>query len=119
MDVINPATEEVLAVCPRASEAQLDAAVAAGKAAFPAWAHTPIAERRAMLLKLADALSARIDEFARLLTLNIAAPQALIAAFDRMLRASKDARVVALTTTAKACIAMPVQKIWMMSKCRK
>lgn len=41
MDVINPATEEVLAVCPRASEAQLDAAVAAGKAAFPAWAHTP------------------------------------------------------------------------------
>ena len=68
MDVINPATEEVLAVCPRASEAQLDAAVAAGKAAFPAWAHTPIAERRAMLLKLADALSARIDEFARLLT---------------------------------------------------
>ena len=68
MDVINPATEEVLAVCSRASEAQLDAAVAAGKAAFPAWAHTPIAERRAMLLKLADALSARIDEFARLLT---------------------------------------------------
>ena len=29
MDVINPATEEVLAVCPRGSEAQLDAAVAA------------------------------------------------------------------------------------------
>ena len=38
-------------------------------------------------------------EFARLLTLNIAAPQALIAAFDRMLRASKDARVVALTSS--------------------
>ena len=38
-------------------------------------------------------------EFARLLTLNIAAPQALIAAFDRMLRASKDARLVALTSS--------------------
>lgn len=38
-------------------------------------------------------------EFARLLTLNIAAPQALIAAFDRMLRASKDARVVAVTSS--------------------
>lgn len=38
-------------------------------------------------------------EFARLLTLNIAAPQALIAAFDQMLRASKDARVVALTSS--------------------
>jgi len=41
-------------------------------------------------------------EFARLLTLNIAAPQALIAAFDPMLRASKDARVVALTTGVAA-----------------
>lgn len=40
-------------------------------------------------------------EFARLLTLNIAAPQALIAAFDRMLRASKDARVVALTSSVE------------------
>lgn len=38
-------------------------------------------------------------EFARLLTLNIAAPQALIAAFDRMLRTSKDARVVAVTSS--------------------
>ncbi|BAV64007.1 oxidoreductase [Sphingobium cloacae] len=41
-------------------------------------------------------------EFARLLTLNIAAPQALIAAFDAMLRASKDARVVALTSSVGA-----------------
>lgn len=38
-------------------------------------------------------------EFARLLTLNIAAPQALIAAFDPMLRKSADARVVALTSS--------------------
>lgn len=41
-------------------------------------------------------------EFARLLTLNIAAPQALIAAFDTMLRASGDARVVALTSSVAA-----------------
>ena len=38
-------------------------------------------------------------EFARLLTLNIAAPQALIAAFDGMLRKSGDARVVAVTSS--------------------
>lgn len=38
-------------------------------------------------------------EFAKQLTLNIAAPQALIAAFDNMLRASSDARVIALTST--------------------
>lgn len=68
MDVINPATEGVLAVCPRASVAQLDAAVAAGKAAFPAWARLSMDERRAMILKLADAIEARGDAFARLLT---------------------------------------------------
>ncbi|OHC91109.1 MAG: oxidoreductase [Sphingomonadales bacterium GWF1_63_6] len=38
-------------------------------------------------------------EFARMLTLNIVAPQALIAAFDGMLRASGDARVVAVTSS--------------------
>jgi len=38
IDVINPATGEVLAVAPRADAAQLDEAVAAAKAAFPAWA---------------------------------------------------------------------------------
>lgn len=38
-------------------------------------------------------------EFARLLTLNIAAQQALIAAFDPMLRKSADARVIAMTST--------------------
>lgn len=68
MDVINPATEEVLATCPRGSQRQLEQAIAAAKAAFPGWARTPVSERKAMLLKLVDALDARADEFARLLT---------------------------------------------------
>ena len=42
MPVLNPATEEVLAQCPRASKDQLDKAVAAAKAAYPAWAATPM-----------------------------------------------------------------------------
>lgn len=41
-------------------------------------------------------------EFARLLTLNIAAPQALIAAFDPMLRQSEDARVIGVTSSVGA-----------------
>lgn len=41
-------------------------------------------------------------EFARQLTLNVSAPQALIAAFDPMLRASEDARVVGITTRVAA-----------------
>ncbi|MDE2562122.1 MAG: aldehyde dehydrogenase family protein [Sphingomonadales bacterium] len=68
MDVINPANEEVLATCPRGSEAQLDAAVDAAKDAFRSWRKVPMAERRAMIVKLADAIDARVDEFARLLT---------------------------------------------------
>lgn len=68
MDVINPATEEVLARAPRASAEQLNEAVAAAKAAFPAWADTPITERRALILKFADNIEAKTDELARLLT---------------------------------------------------
>ena len=66
--VINPATEDVLATAPRADLAQLHQAVAAAKAAFPVWSATPIRVRGALLTKLADAMEARQDELARLLT---------------------------------------------------
>ena len=68
MDVINPATEQRVAVCSRASKAQLDQAVAAAKAAFPAWAATSIDERRKALLAMADAIQGAAPELARLLT---------------------------------------------------
>lgn len=68
MDVINPATEEVLCAAPRASEAQLDQAVAAAKAAFPAWSKTPLDERKAVVNKIADAIEANAEDLARLLT---------------------------------------------------
>jgi acyl-CoA reductase-like NAD-dependent aldehyde dehydrogenase len=68
MDVINPATEEVLARCPRASKAQLDAAVAAAQRAFPAWRDTPIAERKAKLTAIADIIQANAADLARILT---------------------------------------------------
>lgn len=56
----------------------------------------------ATLGSLASVPAIDAKEFARVLTLNIAAPQALIAAFDAMLRASKDARVIALTSSVAA-----------------
>lgn len=68
MDVINPATGQVFASCARADAAQLDAAIAAAKAAFPSWAARRFAERRQLLERYADAIDARKDEFARLLT---------------------------------------------------
>src|SRR5262249_40730614 len=48
--------------------AQLDQAVAAAKAAFPAWSATPLRLRGALLIKLAQALEAQQDDFVRLLT---------------------------------------------------
>ncbi|MBO6677695.1 aldehyde dehydrogenase family protein [Parvibaculum sp.] len=67
-NVVNPATEEPVAACPRASEAQLNEAVAAAKAAFPAWSATPIDERKKALNAIADVIEANGAELARLLT---------------------------------------------------
>jgi acyl-CoA reductase-like NAD-dependent aldehyde dehydrogenase len=68
LEVINPATEQLVAFCARASKAQLDQAVAAAKAAFPAWRDTPIAERKAKLIQIAEVIEANAAELARLLT---------------------------------------------------
>lgn len=68
MDVLNPATEEVLASCPRGSEDQLNAAVAAANAAFAAWSEQSIDDRKAVVLKMADAIEANAGELASLLT---------------------------------------------------
>ena len=67
-DVINPATAEPFARCPKADADQLNAAVAAAKAAFPAWAATPIEERAAKVEAVAARLQERLSEFASLLT---------------------------------------------------
>lgn len=68
LEVVNPATGKVLETAPKADEAQLDQAVAAAKKAFPRWSALSFEERQARLNALADALEARTDEFARLLT---------------------------------------------------
>ena len=67
-EVINPATEEAFATCPKADEGQLNAAVAAAEAAFPAWASLDIEQRAAALDALATELEERAGEFAALLT---------------------------------------------------
>ena len=67
-DVINPATEEVFAQCPAASMEQVEQAVAAARAAFPAWRDTPREQRNALIHKMGDAIEAHIDELAELLT---------------------------------------------------
>src|SRR5262249_2060656 len=64
----NPATGRTLTAAPRADRAQLDEAVAAAKTAFPTWSATPLRQRAALLVKLAEALETEQGAFARLLT---------------------------------------------------
>ncbi len=68
MPVLNPATEEVVSECPRASKDQLNLAVAAAKRAFPQWSELPIDKRREYVVKMADVIAANVNELAHLLT---------------------------------------------------
>jgi acyl-CoA reductase-like NAD-dependent aldehyde dehydrogenase len=65
--VLNPATEAVIAQCPRASGAQLDQAVAAARAAFPAWSARPDSERAELIHAIAASIEAHAGELAQLL----------------------------------------------------
>jgi acyl-CoA reductase-like NAD-dependent aldehyde dehydrogenase len=68
MDVLNPATGEVVAQCPRASKAQLDRAVAAAKAAFAGWSAISVQDRRSRISSMAEIITANADQLAGLLT---------------------------------------------------
>jgi acyl-CoA reductase-like NAD-dependent aldehyde dehydrogenase len=72
--VLEPATEEVLAEVPRATAADVDAAVARARAAFPAWRAVAPGDRAAQLRRLADALEDRLEELAVLEARNAGKP---------------------------------------------
>jgi acyl-CoA reductase-like NAD-dependent aldehyde dehydrogenase len=68
LDVINPALGRVFARCPAATRAQLDRAVRAARAAFPAWRATSYAGRAALVKRLSERLREQQNELAELLT---------------------------------------------------
>lgn len=74
MPVLNPATEDVIGFCPRANLEQLNEAVASAKAAFPAWSALPIADRCALIERIADVIDANREELACLLTAESGKP---------------------------------------------
>ena len=59
LDIVNPASGKAFAKVPHASVRQADAAVAAAKAAGPAWAATPLEERRKAVIAFAAAMTAQ------------------------------------------------------------
>lgn len=70
IDVANPATGRPFASAPAASAADLDAAVAAARKAWPAWRELSIDTRRGFLVAAANALKSHVDDFARLFTME-------------------------------------------------
>ncbi|KQQ28362.1 aminobutyraldehyde dehydrogenase [Frondihabitans sp. Leaf304] len=79
LDVIDPRTEEVVAVSPISGAADVDAAMAAAAEAFPAWKRTTPSARQKALLALADALEARSDDLVEAQARNTGQPKATIA----------------------------------------
>jgi aminobutyraldehyde dehydrogenase len=74
--ILDPATGGTIATINEASPEQIDAAVTAAAAAFPAWSRTTPAARSAMLLQLADRIEAEAEAFARLESKNCGKPPA-------------------------------------------
>ena len=74
IDVINPATGKAFAKSPKADVTQAEAAIAAAKRAFPAWAALPFPDRAKKVGAFAAAIEARKDEFARLVTMEVGKP---------------------------------------------
>lgn len=72
--VLNPRTGEVILQMPEASPEQIDRAVAAARSAFPTWSRTTPGERSALLLAIADAVDANLEELAQLEALNCGKP---------------------------------------------
>src|SRR5215207_719300 len=75
MEVINPATEEIIAAVAAADGRDVDAAVAAARAAFDGpWGTMSARERGRLVRKLADRLLERADDVSRLETLHNGKP---------------------------------------------
>ena len=74
LEVTNSSTEEVIATIPNGAVADVDDAVAAARAAFPAWSDLPKEERAAYLMKIHAGLDARTDEIARTIAEEVGMP---------------------------------------------
>jgi acyl-CoA reductase-like NAD-dependent aldehyde dehydrogenase len=91
----NPATGEVVARYPEHTAEEVEACLARAWSGWKKWSATPLAARAAFLHRLADALEARVDEFARLITLEMGKP--LTEALAEVKKAASGARHFAET----------------------
>jgi aminobutyraldehyde dehydrogenase len=76
MDVLNPATGEVIGAVPRCEAADVDRAVEAAQVALPEWRESTPAERGELMLKLATVLEENAEELAQIESVNVGKPLA-------------------------------------------
>jgi aldehyde dehydrogenase (NAD+) len=74
LEVVNSATEERMGTVPEGTAADIDAAVAAAKAAFDSWSQTPVPERSKFLSEIASGLEARKQELGELIAQEVGMP---------------------------------------------
>lgn len=70
VDVLNPATQEVVSQVPLATSGEFKAAVAAAKQAFPSWKNTPITTRQRIMFKLQELICRDMDKLAMNITIE-------------------------------------------------
>ena len=98
LTVVDPSTEQPLATVPAGSAADVDAAVAAARGAFEAWSSQPPTERARVLTAVADALEARTEEVALLISSEMGTPLS----FSRAVQVGNPVRVLRSYATALA-----------------
>src|SRR5262247_503045 len=74
LDVINPATEQAVGTISLGSAKDVDRAVKAARAAFPAYSRTSKAERIALLGRIIEVYKTRYDDVARAISMEMGAP---------------------------------------------
>lgn len=70
LEVVNPATAEVIATVPMSPAGDVDGAAQAAATAFPGWSRVPPPDRIQYLFKMKDVLEVHFDEISRLITME-------------------------------------------------
>ncbi len=74
IEVVNPSNEQMIGSVPVGSAADVDAAVAAARAAFPSWSQTPKEERAEFLNRLSAVIKEQTEELSQLITAEVGTP---------------------------------------------
>ncbi|AGW95815.1 succinate-semialdehyde dehdyrogenase [Ralstonia pickettii DTP0602] len=101
-DVLNPATERVIAAAPDAPPAQLDEAVASARRAAPAWAGLPLQARQLYVVRIGETITTNLEELAHLLTREQGKPLA---------QARQEVQKAAFWCTEMARLELPVETV--------